>query len=159
MHKRYLFALAFFCVVGTVAAQAQQNPFIGTWKQDLAKSKYNPVSLKPKTGITINIQAAGSGTEVTTDGADVKGAPTHTEYTAATQDGKDYPLKGSADYDSVAVKMIDANTRMTANKKGNVVVRMLRGVVSKDGKTLTLDGVGYNAQSVAFHTVTVFHKQ
>ena len=145
--------------MGTVAAQAQQSPLIGTWKQELAKSKYDPVNLKPKTGLTINIQAAGTGYKVTTDGTDVKGAPAHTEYTDATEDGKDYAVQGSADCDSVAVKKIDANTRILVNKKSGTVVRMLRSVVSKDGKTLTLDAVGYNAQSVAFHAVTVYDKQ
>jgi len=159
MHKRYLFALAAFCALGTVAAQAQPSPFIGTWKLDLAKSKFDPASAKPKASETINIQTAGSGYKVTIDGTDAKGAPTHTEYTVATLDGKDYPVKGSANYDSVAVKPIDANTRMVVNKKGSSVVRMLRDIVSKDSKTRTLDEVGYTAQGVAFHHVVVFHKQ
>ena len=45
------------------------------------------------------------------------------------------------------------------NKQGGIVVRMILGVVSKDGKTLTNNTVGYNAQGVAFHNVTVFDKQ
>ena len=159
MQKRYLLALAVLCALGTTAAQAQPSPFIGTWKLDLAKSKFDPASAKPKASETLNIQAAGSGYKVTTDGTDAKGAPTHTEYTVATLDGKGYPVKGSANYDSVAIKSIDANTRMVVNKKGSSVVRMLRDIVSKDSKTFTLDEVGYTAQGVAFHHVVVFHKQ
>ena len=159
MNTRYPLALAVFCALGTVAAQAQPSPFIGTWKLDLAKSKFDPASIKPKASETLNIQAAGSGVKVTIDGTDAKGAPTHTEYTVATLDGKDYPLKGSANYDSVAIKSIDANTRMVVNKKGSSVVRMLRDIVSKDGKSATFDVVGYNAQGVAFHEVAIFHKQ
>ena len=141
------------------SAWAQQDPFLGTWKQNLAKSKYDPASGTPKAGTTVKREAAGSGYKVTTDGMNAQGAPTHTEYTTATLDGKDYPLKGSADYDSVAIKKIDANTIITINKKGGATVRMLRTTVSKDGKTSTSDQVGYNAQGMAFHNVTVFDKQ
>ena len=159
MSKHYLFALATFCALGIASAQAQQNPFVGTWKQDMAQSKFDPVNLMPKIGTTIHIQTAGSGTHVTNDGVDAKGKTTHTEYTALTLDGKDYPLKGSPDYNTVAVKQIDANTRVTVNKKGDAVVRMIRSIVSADGKTLTIDGVGYNAQNIAAHNVAVYHKQ
>jgi hypothetical protein len=69
------------------------------------------------------------------------------------------PARGSTDYDSVAIKKIDANTIITINKKGGTVVRMLRTVVSKDGKTSTSDQVGYIARGGAFHNVTVFDKQ
>jgi hypothetical protein len=79
--------------------------------------------------------------------------------TIATLDGKDYPVKGPADYDSVAIKRIDANTRINIYKKGGNVVSMYRSVVSKDGKTLSVDQIGYNAQGVAFHNVIVNDKQ
>jgi len=59
MNTRYLLALAVLCALGTVAAQAQPSPFIGTWKLDLAKSKFDPASAKPKASETLNIQAAG----------------------------------------------------------------------------------------------------
>jgi hypothetical protein len=138
---------------------AQKDAFMGIWKPNMAKSHYDPASLTPKMGNTIKIDVSGNGTrKVTTDGTDAKGAPTHTEYTA-TQDNKVYPYKGSADMNSVAVKILDANTAVTVNKKGGTVVRILRSTVSKDGKTLTIVGVGYNAQGVAFHNVTVYDKQ
>jgi hypothetical protein len=151
--------LAFVLTLGSTAVMAQQDPFTGTWVEKLAKSKYDPASLTPKHGTTIKIVATGNGRKVTTDGVTALGTPIHTEYNASTLDEKDYPLSGSPNYDSVATKRIDADTTITVNKKGGIVVRMLRGTVSKDGKTLTLDQVGYNAQGQAFHEVTVYGKQ
>jgi hypothetical protein len=53
--------------------------------------------------------AAGNGIKVTTKGIDAAGKPTATEYTAE-YDGKDYPVTGSPDYDTVALKRLDAAT-------------------------------------------------
>jgi hypothetical protein len=147
-------------VASATSAHAQQaDPFVGTWKQNLAKSTYDPASLTPKSGTTVKRAASGKGYKLTADAVSAQGAATHTEYTAATLDGKDYPLTGSKDYDSVALTRIDANTLITVDKKGGAVVRMLRTTVSKDGKTTTSVSVGYNSQGVAFHVVTVFDKQ
>ena len=41
-----------------VAAQAQQDPLIGTWKQNMAKSKYDPANLTPKSGTTVKREAS-----------------------------------------------------------------------------------------------------
>jgi hypothetical protein len=139
------------------AAQAQQDPFLGAWKLNVAKSKDDPGPINKS--LTVKREAAGpNAIKVTTDGVTGQGATTHTEYTA-TLDGKDSPMKGSADYDTVAFKKINANTRLQINKKGGSVARIIRTIVSKDGKSFTSDSVGVNAQGVAFHNVEFFDKQ
>ena len=153
-----LLILSTLFVSTSLYAQAQQDPFVGTWKQNLAKSKYDPANLTPRVGTTIKREASGNGYKVTSDGVNAQGVATHTEYTVATLDGKDYPLTGS-EYDSSAFKRIDANTFIRVDKRGGAVARVVRIVVSKDGRTYTADSVGYNAQGVAFHNVTVFDKQ
>jgi hypothetical protein len=150
-------AVALVVIAGGKARAQASDPQAGTWKENMSKSKYNPASLTPKTGNTKR-EVAGSGYKTTTDGIDAKGAPTHTESTA-NLDGKDYPLTGSADRDSVSYKKIDANTLIEVDKKAGAVTRMLRIVVSKDGKTRTVDSVGYNAQGVAFHNTAVYERQ
>ena len=162
--RQGLLAIVGVILVGTVVGHAQMgmsttDPFVGTWKQNLAKSRYDPASLTPKTGTTLKREAVGSGYKTTTDGMNAQGAATHTEYTAATLDGKDYPVKGSPDYDSVSIKKIDANTQISVYKKGGTVVRMYRTIMSTDGKTFTSNQIGDTAQGVAFHNLTVFDKQ
>ena len=90
---------------------------------------------------------------------DAQGAATHTEYTVATLDGKDYPLTGSQGYNTQSIRKIDANTLLYVNKQNGAVVRMVRVAVSRDGKTSTNASVGVNAQGVAFHHVVVYEKQ
>jgi len=139
--------------------QAQQDPLVGTWKQNLAKSQYDPSTRTPTIATTVRRTAVGiNGYKQTTDGMNAQGALTHTEYTA-NWDGKDYPVTGSADYDSVSLTKIDAFTLITVNKRSGLVVRMLRTVVSKNGKTSTSDVIGYTMQGIAFHNVVVFDKQ
>jgi hypothetical protein len=139
--------------------QAQQDPLLGTWKQNLAKSQYDPSTRAPQIPTTVRRTAVGTnGYKQTTEGMDAQGAVTHTEFTAFWE-GKDYPVAGSPDYESVSLKKIDAFTLITVNKRNGVVVRMLRTVVSQNGKTSTSAVIGYTAQGIAFHNVVVLDKQ
>lgn len=146
------------CNLGQARAQATVSAFLGSWTQDMAKSTYDPPNLAPKSG-SFKREASGEGYKQTTDGVNAQGARTQTAYTAATLDGKDYPLMGSGEFDTVEVKLLDANTMINVDKKAGVVVRMIRSTLSKDGKTMTSELVGYNSQGVAYHQVAVYEKQ
>ena len=157
MYRKMQFVVMFLFVF-SAAAWAQQDPFIGTWKTNVAKSKYDP-GPPPRAGSTIKREAApGGAVRTTVDGVDVQGNPTHTEYTAK-DDGKDYPVTGSTTIDARVVRRIDTNTRLLIGKKGGNVVEMFRQVVSPDGKTITSISVGVNAQGKAIHDVTIQEKQ
>jgi hypothetical protein len=86
--RTVLFALV-LCFAGTVAGLAQ-NPNMGTWKLDEAKSKI-PAGFMKNT--TVVYEAAGDNVKASTDGIDRDGKPFHTEWTGKF-DGKDYPLTG-----------------------------------------------------------------
>jgi hypothetical protein len=138
-----------------VSAQAG-NPSIGTWKLNVEKSKYSP-GPAPQSQ-TMKIEAAGEGEKPTTEGVNAAGAATMTQYTAQ-YDGKDYPMTGSQNVDTVALKRIDARTLEHTDKKGDQVVGTLTRVVSEDGKTMTVTLKGTNAQGQAVNNVTVWEKQ
>ena len=136
---------------------AQQDPFVGTWKLNLAKSKFDPGPAP--LSITVTWGAVGAnGMKVTVDNVYPPDIKSHEESTAKF-DGKDYPVTGSLTFDSVARKQIDSHTRVTINKKAGNVIRMLRGVVSTDGKTFTSTGIAIDAQGKAQNNVAVFDKQ
>ena len=139
-------------------AQAQSKPdaVIGTWKLNVAKSKYEP-GPAPK-GTTLTFEVAGDGVKVSSKGEDASGKPTSTEYTAK-YDGKDYPITGSQNADTVALKRIDARTQERTDKKGDKVVATSTRVVSADGKTMTVTTKGTNAQGQAVNNVAVWDKQ
>jgi hypothetical protein len=135
---------------------AQSDPAIGTWKLNLAKSKYNPGPL-PKTNV-ITIAAAGSGLKVSAKGMDAKGTPTSIEYTA-TFDGKDVAVKGAPAYDTTAMKRIDANTTEQTRKKEGKTVQTVKREISADGKTMTVTTRGKDENGRTLNNVAVYDKQ
>ena len=138
-----------------VSAQAS-DARIGTWKLNVEKSKYSPgPAPKNETG---KIEASGQGEKATTEGVNAAGTPIMVQYTA-NFDGKDYPLTGSQNADTVLLKRLDARTTERTNKKGEQVVLTVTQVVSQDGKTMTATVKGTNAQGQAVDNVTVWEKQ
>ena len=76
------------------------------------------------------------------------GAKTVSVYTA-NYDGKPYPITGSEIADTVTLKRVDAQTSERTDRKGGQAVLRFIGVVSKDGKTMTVTIKGTNAQGQA----------
>jgi len=141
--------------IANLSAQAS-DPRIGTWKLNVAKSKYNP-GPAPQS-LTVNVEPSGKGEKVTTEFVNADGTRTTTEYTA-NFDGKDYPLTGSQIADTVSLKRSNARTTVRTDKKGGTVAQTLKRVVSKDGKTMTVTTKGTNAQGQAVNNVALFEKQ
>jgi hypothetical protein len=143
--------------IPAVSAFAQgSDPIYGTWKLNVAKSTYSAGNV-PKSQTRV-YAAAGKGYKFTATGVDAAGKATKTEFTVA-YDGKNVPVTGSAAYDSINVKRVDANTLEAVQSKGGKVVGRTHRVLSKDGKTLTTTGTGTNAQGKAYTNVEVFEKQ
>ena len=138
-----ILGLALAVVALGAAAQSAKNPELGTWKLNLAKSKYNPGP--PPQSVTITMEAAGKGVKYSSKGANSEGKPTAAEYTA-NYDGKDVPLKGSELADSTSLKRINANTIERLNKKDGKVVQTIRRVYAKDGKSYTAKVTGKNTK-------------
>jgi hypothetical protein len=143
-------------LAGTVLAQAG-DPQVGTWKLNIAKSKYSP-GPAPKSATT-KIEAAGAATKVIVDQVQADGTVRHWEFTA-NYDGKDTPVTGNnPDADMVARTRVDANTVKTISKKGGKVTTSQTSAVSSDGKTRTVTTTGTNAAGKAVNNVAVYDKQ
>jgi hypothetical protein len=141
---------------GTVVAQAA-DPQVGTWKLNLAKSKYSPGP--PPKSATTKIEAAGAGTKVVVDQVQSDGTARHWEFTA-NYDGKDSPVIGNnPDADMVARTRVNANTVKTVSKKNGKVTTSQTSEVSSDGKTRTVTTTGANAAGQAVSNVAVYDKQ
>src|SRR5271169_3650246 len=91
-----------------------QNPTLGTWKLNEAKSKLVPGTAK---NITVVYAAAGDNIKGTIDGVDGQGKPTHNEWMGKF-DGKDYPVTGDPNSDTRAIKQIDDHNYDLTVKKG-----------------------------------------
>src|SRR5713101_7002823 len=141
-------------IVG-LSAQAS-DPRIGTWKLSVAKSKFSPGP--PPQALTVKVEPSGQGEKVSTEGVNADGTRTATGYTA-NFDGKDYPLTGSPNADTVSLKRIDARTTVRTDKKSGQVALTLTRAVSQDGKTMTVTVKGTDAQGQAVNSVLMFEKQ
>jgi hypothetical protein len=127
------------CLTG-IAVSFADNPNMGTWKLNEAKSKFPPGSPK---NTTVVYEAAGDSVKVTTDGIGSTGQPSHTEWTGKI-DGKDYPVTGDPTADTRSYKKITDRAMELTNKKGDKVTASGRIVLSTDGKSrvVTLTRVG-----------------
>jgi hypothetical protein len=67
--------------------------------------------------------------------------PTGESYTAKL-DGKDYPVKGAYDYNSVSLRRVDARTIEETDKRDGKVVEVDKMTVSADGKKMTIVATG-----------------
>ena len=149
--------VALVVVFGSTALAQSSNSEVGTWKLNLAKSKFSP-GPAPKSG-TIKIEAAGAGIKFSQDAVNADGTVRHFEFTV-NYDGKDNPITGNAPHgDSVARTRIDATTTRTVVKRGGKITTTLTSVVSSDGKTLTNMYTLTNAQGQTVHDVVVYDKQ
>ena len=140
--------------VNISAAAADQHS--GTWKMNPAKSTYSP-GPAPKS-ISLKIDSDSENIKLSSDGIDATGNPTHIEYTAK-YDGKDYPITGAPNADTVALERPDASTIRSTMKKGDQVVMTVTSVISKDGTTRTSTFKGKDAQGRDVNNVVVYDKQ
>src|SRR5256885_5664032 len=113
--------------IANLSAQAG-DPRMGTWKLNVAKSKYSP-GPAPQ-GLTLKVEPSGQGEKVTAEFVNTDGTRTTSQYTA-NFDGKDYPFTGSAVADTVSLKRIDARTTDRTDTKGGKVAQTLKRVVSQ----------------------------
>jgi hypothetical protein len=152
---RPFLAAAAFLVCTVAFAQSQLDPAIGNWQINLAKSKYArgtaPANLR------VRIEAAGQGVKVTATTVRQNGQKIEVHYTAYL-DGKDYPVTGSPDYDSVSLTRKGNMVEGTRKKDGRVVQTYQR-FVSDDRKTMTVATTGKDAAGNTLNSVAVFDRR
>jgi len=136
---------------GTAFAQT-----VGTWKLNLAKSKYQQgQALK---SATLVYEAAGAGIKVTVDQVPVDAPTIHYAYTA-NYDGKDVPVAGNPNADMAARTRVNDTTTKLVNKKDGTILSTVTLVVSDDGKTLTITTAGKDAKGQNIDSLAVYDKQ
>ena len=149
-------ALVMLCL--SVSLQAQQDPLLGTWKINVAKSKFSPTSTPSRSDVMKYEPFGAAGIKLTRTTISGKGETEHENF-SANYDGKDYTITGTPSVDTVVLKRIDAYTTERINKKAGKVTTTIRSVVSRDGKTLTTTTTGTNASGTTVNNVRVWEKQ
>jgi hypothetical protein len=150
-----IFVLAL--VTLAVIAVAAENPFVGTWKLNVAKSKFNPPSSAYKS-IVVKIEAQDNGLNFTFDTVDADGKITQVE-DAPKFDGKDYAVKGDPTTDTVSLKRIGPNGFETVSKKGGKETNRTSVIISEDGKSSTVTAKSKDAKGQELTSTSIYEKQ
>ena len=154
---RALSCVAAVCVF-SVALVAANNPFVGTWKLNTAKSKGTPGTLSKEA--TVVFDAVGDQMKRTVTGIDPDGEPVNTSSTIPW-DGKEHKVEGPKGRPPVMVAVKSVNDRrvnVTVKRDGKVVSSG-HVDVSKDGKTMAARLKGEDPKGRKFDNVEVFDKQ
>jgi hypothetical protein len=153
---RAVLAIAATVCGATIAAAAVPDPVVGTWQLNASKSTFTAgPAFKSQTrtytqsgqSITLVMKS------VTADGKEVKSQTTY------LLNGKDFPVAGNADYDSLSAHQVDSNSATFTLKKGGKAVGTTTRTVSKDGKTLTTKTKLTTAKDEKSESTMVFDKQ
>jgi hypothetical protein len=138
----------------SVGLLAADSPFSGTWK--LNPSTWNAASPAPKSSLA-HVDADANIFKVSQEivGNDDKSQTVGFE---AKFDGKDYPVTGDPDTDTVSIHRINTRQITLTYKKAEKVVSKDVAAVSPDGKTTKLTYTDYR-QSKPQKGSCIFEKQ
>jgi hypothetical protein len=131
------------------------NPHMGTWKLNEAKSKFTPGATKNN---TVVYEAAGDSVKVTVDGVDGDGNPSHNEWTGKF-DSKFYAVTGDPTSDMRSYRKINNHTLALTGKKGGKITLTGRIVVTANGRTRTVTTNGTDSKGKRFSNRAVYDKQ
>jgi len=132
------------------------DPMIGVWKLNLARSRYYP-GPAPKSQVRV-YEATEEGTKETVTTIYRDGDTVRTIF-PGIYDGRDYPVTGSSEYDTIALHRIDDYTAEASLKHGDTAIATARRVVARDGKTMTITVKSTNPHDSSLDIVAVYDKQ
>ena len=140
---------------GATASAQGSDPFVGTWKLNMAKSTFNP-GPAPKSQ-TVMIGGTDQARKITVDVTPATGAAQHWEVSGPS--GTDVPVVGNnPNADTYMMKRVNATTLEAQYKKAGKPTLKQTAVVSADGKTLTVTASGTDVQGRAIKNVVVYDK-
>jgi len=125
--------LTVFCLLSTTL-RAADSPFAGTWKVNISKSKFAPgEALKEGTLTWTPVGEQWKRVMTRTDAAGNKMSQTG----IIAWDGKEHATENPAI--TVAITLVNDHTTITIVKENGTLVDSGKTVISKDGKTMTLN--------------------
>ena len=151
---RFLIALS---VIST-AMLAADNPFVGPWKLNVAKSKFAPgTAIKEE---TVTFEAVGDEMKRSVVGVDADGAQMNQNSTIPW-DGKAHKIEAPpAPPIMVAVKKVNDHTLdVTVKQPDGKLLETVKAVVSHDGKSITVTDKGEDPKGRKLDNIEVFEKQ
>jgi hypothetical protein len=141
---------------GAASAAGSPDPIVGTWTLNLTKSRFSP-GPAPQSQ-TRTYAPSAQGIALTWKGVAADGSAVSGESTFNT-DGKEYPISGSPDYNTISLKKINGSTVKATLKRGGKVVGSTVRTISAHGKVMTLHTKARDLKNMPYDNVMVFDKQ
>ena len=142
------------------------DPYLGTWKLDVAKSKFSPVlqafmkMAPPKEERAVFRELGTDELELTITGTLTDGKPIAVKSTAPRQGGvakiQQSPLPEGM---TIVSTKIDPNNSYATYMLNGKQVFVGQSVISKNGKEMRITTRGMDAQGKPFEQLAVFAKQ
>jgi len=150
------FLIAFSVI--TAALLAADNPFVGTWKLNVAKSKFTPGTAFKEA--TVTFETAGDQMKRTFVGTNADGQQINEDSTIAW-DGKPHKIEAPPNPPiMVTVKKVDENTLdVTVETADGKLLDTVKAVVATDGKSITVTNKGEDEKGRKLDNTEVFEKQ
>jgi hypothetical protein len=154
----FVFACSSLLLLSALACAVMRpsDPLAGTWTLSVARSRFSP-GPTPKS-ITVTFEPVSQGLHVVAEVVSPDGVTARSEYTA-DYDGKDYPITGVPQVETVSLRRIDALTSERIDKRAGKQVQSYIRQVYADGKTLIVTQKGTDAQGTPVDNVMVFDKK
>jgi hypothetical protein len=139
--------------------EASSDPFLGTWRLDVAKSNYAK-GAAPRSSVIRTIALPGGELKTNVDTVLPGGTKGHAEFTYA-YDGKDYPILSTARgaVDTIAYKRIDRRTVQITRKRGGRVLGITTLTVSASGRTATSVSSGRTKTGKPVKSIVVYDRE
>jgi len=153
--KGILILVTLAVLFGGATVCLADNPHMGTWKLNEAKSKFGPGATKNS---TVVYEASGDSVKVTVDGVDGDGNAIHSEWTGKFN-GKFYPVTGDPASDMRSYRKINNHTMALTGKKRGKVNLTGRITVSTNGRTRTVNTTGKNSKGKWVSNRAVYDKE
>ena len=146
--KRFLSAAIVIGAVVVTAPVAAQNPWLGTWNLNVARSKLLDSNGTDLLKSVIVIQALGDSIKIIDDDTPVRGKAKHFEWIGQF-DGNDYPAPGDATGTTWSYTPLDAHTLLLTVRTDGKVRATRQITLSPDGETRTMFGTRADGTRVA----------
>ena len=116
------------------AAPAKDDPILGTWQLNVAKSNYYPGP--GPTSETRTYKRGPNGVEGTIERRFANGRSQRIEYVAEYD--REYPVSGTEEYDHILLKRIDEHTAQAVLSHAGRVYGVTRRVIAPTGASMTI---------------------
>ena len=132
------------------------DPIVGTWKLNVAKSKFSP-GPAPKSS-TVTYTEDGEWLVMKAESVSADGNPT-TRNNRYKLDGKEYPFESPTGKGTISGKKTGERRAMATVKLDGGNSYTQETVISGDGKTRTVNTNGKNGQGQAMKNTVVYERQ